>query len=125
MSQFFRFIPITVLCLLLAACYETFPPVSSAVVTHRQGVKPQGATQQLSPEQIASVSAWLQDHRWGWYPVTATYGPGILILATHADGTFSRINLTQNVLSVGQHQRSLSKEESRELHSMIDTKNDR
>ena len=125
MSPFIRFVPITVLCLLLAACFETFPPVSSAVVAHHQGVKPQGATQQLSPEQIASVSAWLQDHRWGWYPLTATYGPGILILATHADGTSSRMNLMQNVLIVGPHQRSLSKEECRELHSMIGTKNDR
>lgn len=125
MSPFFRFIPITVLCLLLAACYETLPPVTSAVATHRQGEKPQGAAQQLSPEQIASVSAWLQDHRWGWHPVTATYGPGTLIVATHADGTSSRINLTQNVLSLGPHQHSLSMEESRELHSMIGTKNDR
>lgn len=125
MNSFVRFVPITVLCLLLAACYETFPPVSSAVVTHWQGGQPQGAAQPLSPEHIASVSAWLQDHRWGWYPVTATYGPGILILATHADGTPSRMNLMQNVLIVERHQRSLSKEESRALHSMIGTKNDR
>lgn len=127
MSPFIRFVPITVLCLLLAACYETLPPVLSAAVTHRQGGQPQGAAQPLSPEQIASVSAWLQDRRWGWYPVTATYGPGpgTLILATHADGTSSRMNLMQNVLIVGPHQRSLSKEESRELHSMIGTKNDR
>lgn len=124
MNPFLRFVPITALCLLLAACYETFPPVSSAVVTHRGG-KSQDAAQPLSPEQIALVSAWLQDHRWGWYPVTATYGPGILISATHADGTSSRLNLMQNVLIVGQYQRSLSKEESRELHSMMGTKNDR
>lgn len=125
MSPFIRFVPITVLCLLLTACYETFPPVSSAVVTHWQAGKPQDAAQQLSPEQIASVSAWLQDHRWGWHPVTATYSPGTLIVATHADGTSSRMNLMQNVLIVGQHQRSLSEEEGRALHSMIGTKSDR
>lgn len=78
MNPLFRFVPITALCLLLAACYETFPPVLSAVVTHRDG-KSQDAVQPLSPEQIVLLSAWLQDHRWGWYPVTATYGPGILI----------------------------------------------
>lgn len=120
MNPLFRFVPITALCLLLAACYETFPPVLSAVVTHRGG-KPQDAAQPLSPEQVVSLSAWLQDHRWGWYPVTATYGPGILISATHADGTFFRVNLMQKVLIVGQHQRSLSKEERRELHSMMGT----
>lgn len=43
---------------------------------------------------------------------------------THADGTTSSAHLMRNVLVVGQYQRSLSKEESRELHSMIGTKND-
>lgn len=124
MTALFRFLPITVLGQ-LAACYETFPAVSSAVVTHWQAGKPQDAAQQLSPEQIDSVSAWMQDHRWGWHPVTATYSPGTLIVAMHADGTSSRMNLMQKVLIVGQHQRNLSEEESRALHSMIGTKNAR
>lgn len=123
MSPFFRFVPITVLCLLLAGCYETFPPVRSASVTHWQSGKSR-APQPLSPEQIAQLSSWLQDHRWGWYSVIATNGPGTSLSVTHADGTMSSAHLMRNVLVVGQYQRSLSEHESIELHSMIGTKND-
>lgn len=124
MHQLLRFVATAALCLPLAACYASFPPVASASVTHREG-RPQGAAQPLSSEHIARLSAWLQDHRWGWHPVTATYGPGILIWVTHGDGSLSRVNLTRNVLVVGQQQRSLSTQESRELHSMLEMAHDR
>ena len=123
MHWFLRLVPIVALCLSLAACYASFPPVVSAAVTHRAG-QAQGAAQPLSPERIARLSAWLQGHRWGWHPVAATYGPGILIWVTHGDGSLSRVNLMRNVLIVGQHQRSLSAQESRELHSMLEMEHD-
>ncbi len=124
MHRFLRIAAIAALCLSLAACFASFPPMASAVMTHRNG-QPQGTAQPLSPEHIARLSAWLQEHRWGWHPVTATYGPGILISVTHGDGTFSRVNLMRNVLIVGQHQRSLTAQESRELHSMLGAEHER
>ncbi len=114
-----RFVVITALCLLLAGCYETFPAVKSATVTIWEGGKPQGAAQSLAPEQITRVSVWLPGHRWGWHLVSATYAPRVLLWVTHSDSTTSRINLMRHVLIVGARQRSLSKEESMEWHSMI------
>lgn len=119
MNNFPRFVSIAALCLLLVGCYATFPPVKSASVTHWQGGRPQGPAQQLTPEQVAKLSAWLQNHRWGWHPVMATYAPETLLSVTHSDGTASSANLMQRVLIVGSNQRSLSESESQELHSMI------
>lgn len=119
MSNFSRFVSIAALCLLLVGCYETFPPIKSARVTHWQGGKPQGSAQQLTSEQIAQLTAWLQNHRWGWHPIIATYAPATLLSVTHFDGTAYSANLMQRILIVGQNQRSLSKSESQELHSII------
>lgn len=123
MRLFFRHVPITALCLLLAGCYETFTPIASARVTHWQGGAPQTDAQPLSAEQVAQWSAWLQSHRWGWHPITATYRPGVVISLTHSDGTTSTVNLMQKVLVAGMHQRELSKGECQELHSLLGVKN--
>ncbi len=123
MNSYARFVSVAVLCLMLVGCYEAFPPIKSASVTYWQGGKPQGAAQQLTPEQIAKLSAWLQNHRWGWHPVIATYAPATLLSVTHADGTASSANLMKKVLIVGQSQRSLSESESQELHSFIGAQN--
>jgi hypothetical protein len=119
MNNIARFVSVATLCLLLAGCYETFSPITSVNVTHWQGGKPQGAAQQLTPDQVEKLSAWLQDHRWGWHPVIATYVPANLLSVKHSDGTASSANLMQKVLIVGQNQRSLSESESQELHSII------
>jgi hypothetical protein len=114
-----RFATILFLCLAVAGCYETFPPIQSGNVTHWQGGRPQGSAQQLTPEQVANLSAWLQSHRWGWQPVIATYAPSIIINVVHSNGTKTSANLMQKILIVGQHQRSLSEAENQELHSII------
>jgi len=123
MNSFSRFVSIAALCLLLVGCYETYPPVKSASVTHWRGGKPQGAAQLITPAQVEKLSAWLQNHRWGWHPVMATYVPATLVSVTHSDGTASSANLMQMVLIVGQNQRSLSESESQELHSIIGAQN--
>ncbi len=119
MNNFARYISVAALCLMVAGCYEAFPSIKSASVTYWQGGKPQGAAQQLTTEQTAKLSAWLQNHRWGWHPVIAIYAPAILLSVTHSDGTASSANLMKNVLIVGQYQRSLSESENQELHSII------
>ncbi|MFZ2268081.1 MAG: hypothetical protein WAV95_10955 [Azonexus sp.] len=119
MKNFSLLISVATLCLLLAGCYETFSPIKSANVTHWPGGKPQAATQQLEPEQVEKLSAWLQSHRWGWYPVIATYLPATLLSVKHSDGTATFVNLMHKILIVGQNQRNLSESESQELHSII------
>ena len=123
MSSYARFVSIAVLCLMLGGCYEAFPQIKSASVTYWREGKPQGSAQQLSQEQVAKLSAWLQNHRWGWHPVIATYAPATMVSVTHADGTASSANLMKQVLIVGQSQRSLSETESQELHSLIGGQN--
>ena len=118
-----RFAVILFLCLTVAGCYETFPPIQSGNVTHWQGGRPQGSAQHLTPEQVANLSAWLQSHRWGWQPVIATYAPSIIIYVVHSDGTKTSANLMQKTLIVGQHQRSISEIEHQELHSIIAAQN--
>lgn len=110
---------LTALCLLLVGCYETFPTIRSASVTHWKDGKPQGFAQKLTPEQVTKLFAWLQNHRWDWHPVVATYARSILVSVTHSDGTTSSANLMQKFLIVGQYQRSLSESESQELHSIV------
>ncbi len=119
MNSYGRFVSIAVLCLMLGGCYEAFPQIKSASVTYWCEGKPQGSAQQLSQEQVAKLSAWLQNHRWGWHPIIATYAPATMVSLTHADGTASSANLMKQVLIVGQSQRSLSETESQELHSLI------
>lgn len=118
-----RFTAILFLCLAVAGCYETLPPIQSANITHWQGARPQGSAQQLTPEQVANLSAWLQRHRWGWQPVIATYAPSITIYVVHSDGTKNAANLMQEILVVGQRQRSISEAEYQELHSIIAIRN--
>jgi hypothetical protein len=119
MNNIFRFILLSTLCLALTACYETFPPIKTTNVTHWQAGKPLGVAQALTPQQVDKLSAWLQNHRWGWQAVTATYAPAISLAVEHVDGTTSTANLMQKVIVVNQHQRSLSEAESQELHTII------
>jgi len=123
MNSFSRFVSIATLCLPLFGCYETYPPVKSASVTYWQGGKPQATAQQLTQAQVEKLSAWLQNHTWGWHPVMATYAPATLVSVMHSDGTASSVNLMQRILIVGQSQRGLTESESRELHSIINTQN--
>ena len=119
MIKISRFVLLVCLCLSLAGCYETFPPIQSGNISHWQGGKPQGSAQQLTPEQVANLSAWLQNHRWGWQPVIATYAPSIIISVVHTDGTETSANLMQKMVVVGQYQRSISEAEHQELHSIV------
>lgn len=123
MKTLSRFIVILFLSLAVAGCHETFPPIQSGSITHWQGGRPHGSEQQLTPEQVASLSAWLQSHRWGWQPVIATYAPSITLYVVHADGTKTSANLMRNILVVGQHQRSISDIEHQELRSIIGARN--
>lgn len=123
MDKFSRFVSIAALCIPLVGCYETHPPVTSASVTRWQHGMPLGTAQQLTSAQVAKLSAWLQNHRWGWYPVMATDTPGTLVSLTHSDGTACSVNLMQRVLIVGQNQRGLTASESQELHSIISAQN--
>ena len=122
MRNISRFVAIVFLCLSVAGCYETFPPIQSGNVTYWQNGRPQGSAQQLTPEQVANLSAWLQNHRWGWQPVIATYAPAISIYVVHSDGTKSSANLMQKILIVGQHQRSIAEAERQELLSIMGAK---
>jgi hypothetical protein len=123
MNHLVRVIVATILCILLAGCYETTPPIQSASVTSWKSGKPQGTAKQLTDAQIAKLNVWLENHRWGWKPVLATYAPATLLLFIHSDGTISSANLMKNNLVMGQSRRSLSETESQELHSIIDTHN--
>jgi hypothetical protein len=122
MNRYFRFTLMFAVCFALVSCYETISPIKSASFTRWQDGKIQSTAQQLTPEQTAKLSEWLQNHRWGWHPVAATYLPAIQVSVSHVDGTTSSANLMQRVLVVRQNQRSLSEAESNELHSMIGEK---
>lgn len=119
MKNLFRFVLLVCLCLSLAGCYETFPPIQSGNVTHWQDGTLQGQAKDLTSNQIENLSAWLQNHRWGWQSVVATYAPSIIIYVVHADGTKNSANLMQKMLVVGQYQRSISEAEHQELFSII------
>lgn len=119
MKMLLRIASTAALVLLLAGCYETLPTIQSANLTRWQENNPQGQVRPLTAEQTAKLSAWLQDHHWGWYPVTATYRPEVVVWVTHADGTMTPIRLMKNVLTVGKSQRSLSEAESQALHAML------
>lgn len=123
MRNLSRLAAILFLCLMVVGCYETFPPVQSGNVSRWQGGRPQGPAQQLTPDQVEKFSGWLQNHRWGWQSVIVTYAPSIIIYMVHSDGTKTSVNLMQNVLVVGQHQRSISQAEHEELRSIIGAKN--
>ena len=118
-----HFVAIVFLCLLVTGCYETFPPIQSGNVTHWQNGRPQGSAQQLTPEQVTNLSVWLQNHRWGWQSVIATYLPAINIYVVHSDGTKSSANLMKKILIVGQYQRSISEVERQELLSIMGIQN--
>jgi hypothetical protein len=119
MKQLFRLVVATMLCMMLGACYESTPPISSATATFWQGGKQKGAAHRLTHAQIAKLNVWLENHRWGWKPVLATYAPATVLLITHSDGTISSANLMEKTLVVGQSLLSLSEPESQELHSII------
>lgn len=119
MNRLSRFALIVAVCFALVGCYETISPIKSASFTSWQGGKAQSTAQQLTPEQTEKLSEWLQNHRWGWHPVAATYSPAILLSFSHVDGTTSSANLMQKVLVFRQSQRSLSESESKELHFII------
>lgn len=123
MRKVSRLAAIVFLCLAVAGCYEKFPPIQSGNVTHWQGGRPQGTAQQLAPEQVANLSAWLNNHRWGWQPIIATYAPAIIIYVAHSDGTKTSANLMQKILIVGQYQRSISEAERQELLSILGVQN--
>lgn len=112
---------IAALVLLLTGCYQTLAPIQSASVTQWQKGKVQTAEQQLTVDQVAKLTTWMQNHRWGWHPVVATYAPETVVWVAHTDGTKSPIRLMRTVLSVGQSQRSLSEAESQELHAILVT----
>src|SRR5574343_1184887 len=118
-----RFAAILGFCLTVAGCDDAFSPIQSAQVMYWQGGRAMGAAQQLSAEQVAQLSAWLQGHRSGWQAVIATYAPSITILAVHADGTERAANLMQRILVVGQHQRAISEAEYRQLRSIVGGQN--
>lgn len=123
MRNISRLIVIVFLCLLIAGCYETFSPIQSGNITYWKNGRPQDADQQLTTEQVTNLSAWLQNHRWGWQPVIATYSPKINIYIVHSNGTKSSANLMQKILIVGQYQRSISETERQELLSIMGIQN--
>jgi hypothetical protein len=119
MGQLLRFASVAVVCLSLVGCYQSLPPIKSASFTRWHAGKARSQPQQLTSEQVAKLSDWLQNHKWGWHPVAGTFLPVTLISLSHADGTFSSANLMKNIVIVGQHQRGLSESESQELHSIV------
>ncbi len=119
MSRLAHSVAVVSLCVLLAGCEETFPPIKSGEVTHWQQGRLQGTAQALTPVQAAALSAWLQHHRRGWQPVMATYAPEILILVVQTDGTEYGANLMPKVLIVGQHERAISAAEHNELLAIL------
>ena len=119
MNQLLRFASIAVVCLALGGCYESFSPIQAGSFTRWQSGESVGAPQQLTTEQIAKLSDWLQNHKWGWHPVTGTFLPVTLLSLSHVDGTSSSANLMNKTLIVGKYQRSLSEAESQVLQSIV------
>ena len=111
-----------VLLLALTGCYVEAEPVRSATVTFWQGGRPIKSWQ-LNGKQVQGLSVWLQQHRWGWHPVAATYAPSTMIAIQHTNGAATGVNVMSKVIVLGQHQRSLSEEESTSLRALLQEAN--
>jgi hypothetical protein len=75
-----------VFCAALSACDLETPTLASATVSLYQAGQPLRSWQ-LTPTQVASLDAWLTQHRAGWSPDFATYVPRVLISAKRTDGS--------------------------------------
>ena len=106
-------------CFALWGCYQALATFKSAYMIRFQSGAIPVATQELTAEQIGKLAAWLQDHPWGWQPITETYTPETVVWVTHFDDTQSPIRLARKKLVVNQSQRSLSEAESQELHAIL------
>ena len=86
MTKTFRMLAAALLCAVLNACDLETPKLASASVSIYQAGQPLRSWQ-LSPARLASLEAWLANHRTGWSPDSATYVPRVLISAAGTDGS--------------------------------------
>jgi hypothetical protein len=99
MKQSWRMLMPAVLCVLLVACDLDAPKLASASVTIYQAGQPLRSWQ-LSRAQLASLDAWLVEHRNGWNPDMATYVPRVLVTGTGVDGSTWNIHVLGTVVVI-------------------------
>lgn len=119
MSNFFRLVIATMLCIMLNGCYVKMPPMKSASLAYLKTDKLVAIPQDIKPQQLDRLSQWLQNHRWGWEPVLAPYFVDAILTIRHTDGNISTLKLMKNLVIVDQHQLGISAEEYKELYSII------
>jgi hypothetical protein len=106
-------------CALLSACDLDAPTLTSAKASIYQAAQPLRSWQ-LTRAQLASLEAWLVQHRTGWDPDMATYEPRVLITATAADGSAWSINVLGTVVAVVRGQTKLKQSFARtEIDALV------
>ena len=99
MKQAWRILVVVLFCGLLGACDLDAPKLASASVSIYQAGETLRSWQ-LTRSQVASLEAWLADHRTGWNPDMATYRPRVLITGTGVDGSTWSIHVLGTVVVV-------------------------
>lgn len=108
------------LLLLLAGCNVELPPIDSGFVAHTWGVAASPDKTELTPPQLAQLSAWFATHQKGWkYKITDT-APGTVLLLKDKAGRTTLVNLLGNTLWVGSRFKALTSEELRNFEKIID-----
>jgi hypothetical protein len=107
-------------CTILGACDLDAPKLASANVSIYQAGQPLRSWQ-LSRAQVASLEAWLVEHRAGWNPDLATYGPRVLITGTAVDGSTWGINVLGTVVVITRGQTQLKQSLARTAIDSLDS----
>jgi len=112
--------PVVVLfCVLLDACDLDAPKLASASVSIYQAGQPLRSWQ-LARSQVASLEAWLVEHRTGWNPDMATYVPRVLITGTGVDGSTWGIHVLGTVVVIAGGRTQLKQSFARiEIDSLV------
>ena len=119
MKQSWRMLVAVLFCALLGACDLDAPKLASASVSLYQAGQPLRSWQ-LSRAQVASLEAWLVEHRTGWNPDMATYVPRVLITGTGVDGSTWGIHVLGTVVVIAGGRTQLKQSFARiEINSLV------
>jgi hypothetical protein len=107
-------------CAILASCDLDAPKLASASVSIYQAGQPLRSWQ-LSRAQVASLEAWLIEHRTGWNPDLATYRPRVLITGIAVDGSTWGINVLGTVVVIAEGRTQIKQSFARAEIDSLDT----
>ena len=120
MKQPWRMLVAASFCAILASCDLDAPKLASASVSIYQADQPLRSWQ-LSRAQVASLDAWLVQHRSGWNPDPATYRPRVMITGIGVDGSTWGVNVLGTVVVVAEGRTQLKQSFERAEIDSLDT----